>query len=201
MPVDYLLRSDLRVVGGNFSKTLKLDEGTTIGRLDTRFQGPDADPLSESAQYDPQSNAITSAWTAAINDYLRKDLKYGLQSTYWPSARGGGEFSWDLRHRAPGGGPAAEEQETGTNVMPDLAYRMKMNPKMKIMLAGGYFDLATPYFEGVYEMHHLQIPAALQANISYHYYEAGHMIYVKEDVLKQFHADVEDFIKSTESGK
>jgi carboxypeptidase C (cathepsin A) len=200
LPVDYLLRSDLRVIGGNFSKTLKLDEGTTIGRLDTRYQGPDVDPLSEGAQYDPQSDAIASAWTAAINDYLRKDLKYAFQGTYWPSARNGGEFSWDLRHRPPGG-PAADEQETGTNVMPDLAYRMKMNPKMKVMLAGGYFDLATPYFEGVFEMHHLQIPTALQSNISYHYYEAGHMIYVKEDVLKQFHEDVENFIQATESGK
>jgi carboxypeptidase C (cathepsin A) len=200
LPVDYLMRANLRVVGGNFSKELKLDEGMTIGRLDTRFQGPDVDPLSEGAQYDPQSDAITSAWMAAINDYLRKDLKYGLQSVYFSSGRQGGDFSWDLRHRAPGG-PPADFQETGTNVMPDLAYRMKMNPKMKIMLAGGYFDLATPYFEGVYEMHHLQIPKALQSNISYHYYEAGHMIYVKEDVLKQFHADVESFIHATENGQ
>jgi carboxypeptidase C (cathepsin A) len=200
LPVDYLIRANLRVVGANFSKELKLDEGMTIGRLDTRFQGPDVDPLSEGAQYDPQSDAITSAWMAAINDYLRKDLKYGLQSVYFSSGRQGGDFSWDLRHRAPGG-PPADFQETGTNVMPDLAYRMKMNPKMKIMLAGGYFDLATPYFEGVYEMHHLQIPKALQSNISYHYYEAGHMIYVKEDVLKQFHADVESFIHATENGQ
>ena len=85
--------------------------------------------------------------------------------------------------------------------MPDLAFRMKLNPQMKIMLAGGYYDLATPYFEGVYEMHHLQIPTALQSNISYHYYEAGHMIYVNEDILKQFRADVAAFIKSTEDGR
>jgi len=200
LPVDYLIRSDLRVVGGDFSKTLKLDEGTTIGRLDSRFQGPDINPLSEAAQYDPQSDAISSAWTAAINDYLRKDLKYGIDLTYWTSGGAGGDFTWDLRHHAPGG-PAANDQEAGTNVMPDLAYRMKMNPTMKVMLAGGYFDLATPYFEGVYEMHHLQIPQALQANISYHYYEAGHMIYVKDDVLKQFRADVAAFIKSTEDGR
>jgi len=200
LPVDYLIRSDLRVVGGDFSKTLKLDEGATIGRLDSRFQGPDINPLSEAAQYDPQSDAISSAWTAAINDYLRKDLKYGIDLTYWTSGGAGGDFTWDLRHHAPGG-PAANDQEAGTNVMPDLAYRMKMNPTMKVMLAGGYFDLATPYFEGVYEMHHLQIPQALQANISYHYYEAGHMIYVKDDVLKQFRADVAAFIKSTEDGR
>jgi carboxypeptidase C (cathepsin A) len=200
LPVDYLIRSNLRVVGGDFSKTLKLDEDTTIGRLDTRFEGPSINPLSEGAEYDPQSDAISSAWTAAINDYLRKDLKYGIDSTYWTSAVAGGDFSWDLRHHPPGG-PPANYQEWGTNVMPDLAYRMKLNPKMKVMLAGGYFDLATPFFEGVFEMHHLQIPKTLQANISYHYYEAGHMIYVKDDVLKQFRADVAAFIKSTEDGR
>lgn len=200
LPVDYLMRSDLRVVGGDFSKALKLDEATTIGRLDTRFQGPDINPLSEGADYDPQSDAISSAWTAAINDYLHKDLKYGQESTYWSFAGAGGDFTWDLRHQAPGG-PAPNEVETGTNVMPDLAFRMKLNPKMKVMLTGGYYDLATPYFEGVYEMHHLQIPRALQSNISYHYYEAGHMIYVNEDVLKQFRADVAAFIKSTEDGR
>ena len=159
------------------------------GRLDTRFQGPDINPLSEGADYDPQSDAISSAWTSAINDYLRKDLKYGVDGTYWPSGGAGGDFTWDLRHRAPRVLPA-NDQEWGTNVMPDLAFRMKLNPKMKIMLTGGYYDLATPYFEGVFEMHHLQIPKALQANISYHYYEAGHMIYVNEDTLKQFRTDV-----------
>lgn len=199
LPVDYLIRSNLRVIGGDFSKTLKLNEDTTIGRLDTRFQGPSINPLSEGAEYDPQSAAISSAWTAAINDYLRKDLKYGLESTYWPSAEASGDFTWDLRHHAPGG-PPMNETDSGTNVMPDLAYRMKLNPKMKVMLAGGYFDLATPFFEGIFEMHHLPIPQVLQANISYHYYEAGHMVYVNEDVLKQFRADVAAFIKSTEDG-
>ena len=199
LPVDYLMRSDLRVVGGDFSKTLKLEDDTTIGRLDTRFQGPNLNPLSEGAEYDPQSEAISSAWTAAINEYLHKDLKYGQESTYWDSAEGGGDFTWEMRHHAPGG-PPAEDTESGPNVMPDLAFRMKLNPKMKIMLAGGYYDLATPYFEGIYEMHHLQIPKNLQSNISYHYYEAGHMIYVNEDILKQFRADVAAFIKSTEDG-
>jgi carboxypeptidase C (cathepsin A) len=200
LPVDYLIRSDLRVVGGDFSKALKLDEATTIGRLDTRFQGPDINPLSEGADYDPQSDAISSAWTAAINDYLHRDLKYGQESTYWSFGGSGGDFTWDLRHHAPEG-PPANDVETGANVMPDLAFRMKLNPKMKIMLAGGYYDLATPYFEGFYEMHHLQIPKALQSNISYHYYEAGHMIYVNEDILKQFRMDVAAFIKSTEDGR
>ena len=206
LPVDYLLRADLRVTGGEFSEELKLNEGMTTGRLDSRYEGPQADPMSSTSGYDPQSDAITSAWNTAINQYLHNDLKYASQATYLMNARQGGEFSWNMNHQPPGrgfpgGGGGNNSSETGANVMPDLAYRMKMNPKMKVMLAGGYYDLATPYFEGVYEMHHLPMPRNLQSNISYHYYEAGHMIYVKDDVLKQFKADVANFIKSTESGK
>ena len=209
LPVDYLLRANLRVQGGEFSKELKLNDGLSTGRLDSRYEGPDIDPLSQATGYDPQSDAITSAWNTAINDYLHNDLKYAFQDTYLLSGRdSGNDFSWNMTHRPPGrggfgggAGGAAGTVETGTNVMPDLAYRMKLNPKMKVMLAGGYYDLATPYFEGIFEMHHLPMPKSLQANISYHYYEAGHMIYVREDILKQFHADVAAFIKSTENGK
>jgi carboxypeptidase C (cathepsin A) len=200
LPVALLVKANLRVDGGMFEKNLQLDEETTTGRLDTRYKGPDLDPFAEEAEYDPQSNAISSAYTAAINMYLRKDLKYGDQQTYKPGAYGDADFTWDLRHQAPGG-PPANQQEGGTNVMPDLAFTMKSNPRMKVMLAGGYYDLATPFFEGMYEMHHLQIPEKLQANISYHYYQSGHMVYVNEGVLKQFHADVAAFITSTESGK
>jgi carboxypeptidase C (cathepsin A) len=199
LPVDYLIRANLRVNGGEFSKELKLDDMTTVGRLDTRFQGPDLNPLSAETDYDPQSDAITSGWLAAINTYLRSDLKYGAQETYFPNGRQGGDFNWDMHHRMPGFRGFSSDW-SGPNVMPDLAYRMKMNPKMKVMLCGGYFDLATPFFEGEYEMHHLPMPDALQKNISYHYYEAGHMIYVKEDVLKAFHSDVESFVRATENG-
>jgi carboxypeptidase C (cathepsin A) len=198
LPVAYLLRANLRVSGGAFSKQLQLEDETTTGRLDARYKGPDLDPLSAEAEYDPQSNAISSAYTAALNDYMRKELKYGTDLTYKPGAYADG-FTWDLQHQSPGGPAAA--QSSSTNVMPDLAFTMKSNPKMKVMLAGGYYDLATPYFEGKYEMHHLPIPQKLQANISYHYYESGHMVYVNEDVLKKFHADVAAFIRGTESGK
>jgi len=200
LPVAYLLKANLRVDGGEFEKTLQDAEGLTTGRLDTRFKGPDMDPLSEGADYDPQSNAISSAYTTAINQYLRTELKYGRNETYQPGAYTDPTFTWDLRHQAPGG-PPATQQWGGTNVMPDLAFTMKSNPTMKVMLAGGYYDLATPFFEGMYEMHHLQIPEKLQANISYHYYPSGHMVYVNEEVLKQFHDDVAGFVKGTESGK
>jgi carboxypeptidase C (cathepsin A) len=203
LPVAYLLKANLRVSGGAFSKTLQDEAGFTTGRLDTRYQGPDYNRLSEEAEYDPQSNALSSAYTTAINHYLRTELKYGENQTYKPTLYSEADpmaFQWDLRHQSPGGPPAAAA-ESGTNVIPDLATTMKANPKLKVLLAGGYFDLATPFFEGMYEMHHLPIPDSLQANIFYHYYEAGHMVYVNEGVLKRFHDDVASFIRDTSAPK
>lgn len=200
LPVAYLLKSNLRVSGGAFTKNLQDPEGLTTGRLDTRYNGPDFDPLSQEAEYDPQSNAISSAYTTAINQYLRTELKYGRDQTYKPGAYGDANFSWDLRHQSPGGPPVGQG-EGGPNVMNDLAMAMKANPKMRIMLAGGYYDLATPYFEGKYEMHHLPIPRKLQDNISYKYYESGHMVYVNDGVLAKFHDDVASFVRGTQIGK
>jgi len=199
LPVDYILKSNLRVSGGAFSKTLQDPEGITTGRGDTRYRGPDLNRLSEEAQYDPLMNAISAAYTTAINQYLRAELKYGKDETYKPTVWSDSNFSWDLHHHAPGGPPANES--TWTNTMPDLAYTMKANPKMRVMLAGGYFDLSTPFFEGIYEMHHLPIPQGLQQNISFKYYESGHMVYLNESVLRQFHDDVAKFVRDTESGK
>ena len=84
------------------------------------------------------------------------------------------------------------------NVMPDLANAMKYNPSLKVMLLGGYYDLATPFYEGWYEMHHLQIPDSLQANIEYHYYQSGHMVYAHVPSLKELHDNVATFIANTE---
>ena len=71
LPVPYLFKANLRVSGGAFIKNLEDDQGITIGRLDSRYQGPDFNRLSEEADYDPQSNAVSAAYTTAINQYLR----------------------------------------------------------------------------------------------------------------------------------
>ena len=192
LPVKYLEQADLRIDGGEFEQNLLGGADTTTGRLDTRFSGPSLDPLSERAGYDPQSAAIGSAYVSAFNNYVRKDLHYGMKMSYRPSARLFG--IWDSRHQPPGAhGPLPQ----ALNVMPDLANAMKLDPDLKVMLNGGYFDLATPFFEGMYEMAHLPMPNKLQANIEYHYYESGHMVYAHVPALKQLHDNVAAFIANT----
>jgi carboxypeptidase C (cathepsin A) len=194
LSVDYIKKADLRIDGGEFEKNLQDDTDTTTGRLDTRFSGPTLDPLSKTAEYDPQSASISSAYVAAFNDYVRKVLHYGEDKEYNPSAS---LFRfWDFHHQPPG---AREPLQQSMNVMPDLANAMKFNPQLKVMLNGGYYDAATPFFEGIYEMKHLPMEQKLQANIEYHYYQSGHMVYAKEESLKNLHDNVAAFIRRTDN--
>ena len=191
LPVAYLLKANLRVSGGEFEKTLQDDADMTTGRLDTRFSGPNLDPLSENAEYDPQSSAISSAYVSLFNDYVRRDLKYGDGQTYVPEIYDEGVGHWDFKHD---GNPVS------VNVAPDLAEAMKTNPRLKVMVNGGYYDLATPFFAAQYEDKHLPIPQSLAKNIEYDWYESGHMVYVRDECVKQLHDRVAAFITSTDAG-
>ncbi len=194
LPADYIERANLRVNGGEFEKSL-LGSEMTAGRLDTRFAGPTIDPMSKEADYDPQSAAISSAYVSAFNDYVRTTLKFGEKKTYkaeidlW-------KF-WDFMHQPPG---APFKVPGAMNVMPDLAVAMQQNPNLKVQLHGGYYDLATPYFAAVYELHQLPIETSLQSNIEMHFYPSGHMVYAHEPALKDLHANVAAFIEKTKNG-
>jgi carboxypeptidase C (cathepsin A) len=196
LPVAYIEKADLRINGGEFEKNLQDDSNLTTGRLDTRFSGPTFDPLSKEADYDPQSSAISSAYVSAFNDYVRKELKFGENREYKPEIE---VYKWwSFAHQAPGlpfAFPGA------TNVMLDLAVAMKSNPTLKVLLNAGYFDLATPYYEGVYEMQHLPIPPDLQKNIEFKFYESGHMVYAHEASLKAIHDNVAAFIQKSYNAK
>src|ERR1700727_2722436 len=195
LSVDYIVKADLRIDGGEFRQNLQDDAGLTTGRLDTRFSGPDLDPLSQRADYDPQSTALSSAYVSAFNDYVRKDLRYGEGKNFKHSIQTFG--SWNFQHSQPGqnGRPGSSRQ--GSNVMPDLANAMKINPNLKVQLNAGYFDLATPFYQGVYEMRHLPMPDNLHSNIEFKFYDSGHMVYAKDSSLKLLHDNVADFIHRT----
>jgi carboxypeptidase C (cathepsin A) len=192
LPLAYIKKANLRIDGGEFEKALQDDTDTTTGRLDTRFSGPSMDPLSKEADYDPQSAAISSAYVSTFNDYARRVLHYGEGVAYKPEID---VFRWwDMQHQPPG---APEKLPISANVMPDIAAAMKMNPNLKIQLNAGYYDLATPFYEGIYEMQHLQIPQKLQGNIEFKQYESGHMVYAHQAALQQLHDNVAAFIART----
>jgi len=197
LPVEYILKADLRIDGGEFRQNLQGDNGLTTGRLDSRFSGPDIDPLSQRADYDPQSSALSSAYVTAFNDYVRRDLHYGEGKIFKPSIP---TFrTWNFQHQLPGQAQGPLSSRQGSNVMPDLANAMKINPNLRVQLNAGYFDLATPFYQGVYEMHHLPVPASLQANIEYKFYDSGHMVYAKDSSLKLLHDNVAEFIRRTDN--
>jgi carboxypeptidase C (cathepsin A) len=196
LPASYIEKANLRINGGEFEKNLQDENDLTTGRLDTRFSGPTFDPLSKQAEYDPQSAAISSAYVSAFNDYVRKELKFGENREYKPEIE---VFKWwSFAHRQPGMNSAFPG---ATNVMPDLAIAMKYNPQLKVLLNAGYFDLATPFYEGVYEMQHLPIPPNLQKNIEFRFYESGHMVYAHEASLKAIHDNAAAFIANSSNSK
>lgn len=193
LPVAYLMKTNLRIEYGAFQKELLDDEAMTTGTLDTRFTGPTLDRLSKISGYDPQGSAISAAYVAALNTYLAQSLKYEGTLRYQVGVDV--YESWDYRHQGPGESRPLIAQP---NVLPDLAAAMKMNPTMKLLVLGGYFDVSTPYFEGKFDLRHLPIPAALEKNIEYRYYESGHMVYVNVPTLKKLHEDVAAFILGTD---
>jgi len=192
LSVPYLLKSNLRIEYGAFQKEFLAENGLTTGTLDTRFLGPTLDPLSKVASGDPQSDAISAAYVAAWNSYVRGPLGYRPDIAY---KSGIPIYSkWDYKHQPPG---ADKPLIMLPNVLPDLAAAMKANPDMKVMVNGGYFDVSTPYFEGVMELRHLPIPRSLRPNIEYHYYQSGHMVYVRPENLRELHDNVAGFIRRT----
>jgi carboxypeptidase C (cathepsin A) len=189
-------KANLRMTGGQFAQDLLGSSDESTGRLDSRWRGPSMNPMNSESDYDPFSDSIDSAIQAAMNTYAHDTLKFGQNMTYEPSARMSG-FNWDMTVKGQGGGWPG----TSANVEADLAYTMKVNPKMHILLMGGYFDLGTLYFGATYEMKHLPIPASLQKNIAYKFFPTGHMVYVNPEARTGLRDRTAEFIRDSEKGQ
>jgi len=192
LSVEYLQKADLRVTQREFTQELLREHHETVGRLDARFTGPTLDVLSKEADYDPQSAAISAAYTAAFMDYYFGELKFPRDKSYVVSAR---VFrDWDFKHRLPG---ARFGSQPFVNTGPDLAHALTTNPNLRVLVLNGYYDLATPFLATEYMMSHLGLEKAVQSHIEMKYYEAGHMMYIHEPSLKKFKEDVAAFYDRT----
>lgn len=171
---DFLMRARLRPTLGQFNAELMRSRRMTAGRIDARFAGDTFNQLTENAETDPFNDAVGSAYTAAVNHYTREVLKFGDDRPYRTTNGAGGRWTWARR----GGGfffPGAP------NVQGDLVRAMIANPHMVVQVENGYYDMATPFFPAEFTMSHLGISDRLQKNITLNYYQAGHMMYLRDE--------------------
>jgi carboxypeptidase C (cathepsin A) len=179
----YIERSNLRITDMRFFKELLRAQGRTVGRLDSRFLGIERDTLGEGISTDPSMTNIMGPYTAAFNDYVRTELKFEKDIPY--EILNGQVWPWSY----------AEHENQFVYVAETLRQAMTANPYMKVFVANGYYDLATPYFATEYTFNHLGLDENLSPNIEMGYYEAGHMMYIHMPALEALKKDLEDFIQ------
>jgi carboxypeptidase C (cathepsin A) len=185
LSADYLERANLRVPIQRFAKELLRSERRTIGRYDSRLEGSDVDAVGETPEYDPSYAAVQGAYTAAFNDYVRTQLKFDTDLPY--EILTGKVRPWNY----------SRFENRYVNVAELLRQAMTQNPNLKVMVANGYYDMATPFFATEYTMSHLGLDPALAGNVSLTYCEAGHMLYIKKSCLDSLHNAMASFYQKS----
>lgn len=181
---DYVERNNFRIELSKFMKELLRDRRRSIGRLDSRFLGIDRNASGDEPDDDPSMNAIRPPYTAAFNDYVRRDLGYKSDVEYY--ILGGGitsPWNWNTNNGY-----------ADTSI--PLKDAMAKNPYMKIFIGCGYYDMATPFYAAEYTVSALNLDPSLRKNIAFNYYEAGHMMYIEKNSLKKLKDDAAAFIQS-----
>ncbi|TDU87286.1 carboxypeptidase C (cathepsin A) [Kribbella voronezhensis] len=182
---DYLDRVNLRIEHTRFFAELLRSRRRVVGRLDSRFTGWDVDSAGEVSNDDPSFRAIIGPYTAALNHYVRAELEYHNDLPYEFLSRDAAK-DWSFK----------EFESNHVTVADKLAEAMRANPHLKVHIASGYYDCATPYFATEHTVARLQIPAELHANIELRYYPAGHMMYVNEESRLRQSEDLATFIQN-----
>jgi carboxypeptidase C (cathepsin A) len=180
---DYVERTNLRIEIFRFTKELLRDQGKTIGRLDTRFTGRDLDAVGESVEYDPSSVSLGGPYVAAVNDYIRRELKFDVDLVYEFSSRRVRPWSY------------GDFENQYLNMAEYLRQAMVRNPNLKVLITASYYDLATPYFDAVYTVDHLGLPPELRDHVVITNYEAGHMMYVRDADHRKLKQDIVTFLR------
>ncbi len=182
-------KTNLRIAPSYFEKQVLGDGRRIIGRFDGRLIGVDPSPLSEDPAFDPSFSYYLPAYTSAMTAYANHVLKFESDLPY-ESLAGGRVQPWSLGRDGSG----------YLDVAATLARAMRENPKMKVMFASGYADLATPYFATDYTISHMKLSADLRKNVTRVMYEGGHMMYHVRESLEKLHSDVMGFMNQAMPG-
>lgn len=198
LSVDYLKNSNLRVRHDRFVKELLRDRRLTVGRLDSRFTGREADAAGESYEFDPSSAVIMGSFSAALNNYLGAVLNYKKEVPY---AIYGNVQPWNFNFQPPQAAvpgqarTASRSSRDGFLYVADTLRRaMAENTALKIFCCNGYYDGATPFFGTEYTFSQLMLDGSFRDRVRMGYYEAGHMIYIHKSSLKKLKNDLAEFI-------
>jgi carboxypeptidase C (cathepsin A) len=179
---DYVERANLRPMISGFVKELLRDSRQTVGRIDSRYKGVDRTATGETYEYDPSSAATQGPFTAMLNDYMRSELGYTSDLPY--EILTDRVRPWNYKDFA----------NQYVNVAEDLRRAMAENGSLKVLVANGYFDLATPFFATRYTFDHLGFDPTYPQRVSMTYYQCGHMMYVRRADREKLKSDVAGFI-------
>ncbi|MFN4244403.1 MAG: S10 family peptidase [Tepidisphaerales bacterium] len=180
LPRDVVVRNHLRVAPRRFFSALLADQLKVVGRFDGTITGFDSDPGGVTPEYDPSYTAYQGAYTSAINAYLRGELK----------------FESEQRYEVLAGLPWTFPQGQFVNVAGQLADAMVQNPHLRVLVASGYQDLATPYFAARYTLQRMLLPPEGRSRVTVREYYGGHMMYHHAESLRRLGEDVRQFIES-----
>ncbi|MBI2221599.1 MAG: peptidase S10 [Acidobacteria bacterium] len=186
LSTEYILQANLRVSDMRFRTELLRDQRRTVGRLDGRMTGLNADAAAERQEYDPSDLAIKGAYTATFNDYVRRELKWESDQRY-PTSGDVRPWSYD------------EFNNRYLNLADTLRGAMARNPHLKVLVVNGYYDFATPFGATEHTFAHLGFDATYKARVELAYYEAGHMMYIRPSEHRKLKQDVARFIKAASS--
>lgn len=181
---DFIRRSRLRINIHQFCKELLRDQSRTVGRLDSRFTGIDRDDSGSQPDHDPSMTAIWGPYTAAFNAYVRGELQFESDLNYEVLTQKVRPWNYD------------KFQNQFVDVAETLREAMSKNAHLRIFVANGYYDLATPFFATEYTVNHLGVDPTLRDNIAMSYFEAGHMMYVHAPSLARLKAELAAFVTS-----
>ena len=179
----YVERCDLRPAPQRFFKELLRERGRTVGRLDTRFLGWDADDAGEQPGADAAMSGLAGAYAAGIQRVLRDRLQWHEDAPYVVLAPIWDKWKWkDFENRY-------------VNVGDSLRNAMHANPHLRVYVASGLYDLGTPHAAGDWTLAHLGVREALRGNIRVSYFEAGHMMYIHGPSLSRMAAELRGFVR------
>ncbi|WP_024875007.1 S10 family peptidase [Saccharomonospora piscinae] len=179
----YVDRVNLRIEHVRFFTELLRDRGLTTGRMDGRFTTWEPDGGREQMSDDAAISRIIGAYSATFNHYVRSELGYANDLPYEI-------LSLDVNRAWS----YSDFEGRPVSVVDDLSAAMRANPHLRVHVALGYYDGATPHYAAEHVLAQLQIPEELRSNVDTAYYPAGHMMYVHDESRVRQARDLAEFV-------